>query len=88
MSHCQGPLDHLRLVEILNTDLTRWETVGQRLKHIAPELLLELASVRANPTKHNLHIAASAAQLAAQIVDEPLKTEAIALAEELEQRSI
>jgi hypothetical protein len=88
MSDWKDPLDHLRRIEISAADLDRWETVGQRLEHMAPELLLELVSLRANPTKHNLHIAASAAQLAAQIVDEPLKTEAIALAEELEQRSI
>ncbi len=88
MSDWQDPPDHLRLVEVSPADFSRWEAVGQRLAHIAPELLQELVSARSNPTKHNLRIAASAAQLAAQLVDEPLKTEAIALAEQLEQRSI
>ena len=88
MPDWQDTRDHLRLVELSVADVSRWEIIGQRLEHMSPELLREIASVRANPTKHSLHIAANAARVAAERVDEPLKSETIALAEELEKRSI
>lgn len=43
--------------------------------------------MRSKPTRHSFHIAANAAQLG-QLADEPLKTEALARAQELEQRSV
>src|SRR4051812_16845278 len=61
MSDWDDPLDH-RQLEILAADFSRWETVGQRFEHMAPELLQELAAMRSNPTKHNFHIAANAAR--------------------------
>jgi hypothetical protein len=88
MSDWDDPLDHHRLLDISPADFSRWKREGQRFEHMAPELLQELAAMRSNPTKHNFHIAANAARLAAQLADEPLKTEALALAEELEGRSV
>jgi hypothetical protein len=42
----------------------------------------------ADPSKHRLSRVALAARYAALIASEPLKTEAVALAEELERRSV
>ena len=55
---------------------------------MATAVLVELSDLHADPSKHRLWRAAKAARYAALIADEPLKTEAVALAEELEQRSI
>lgn len=38
--------------------------------------------MRSNPTKRNFNIATNAARLAAQLAQEPLKSEALALAED------
>jgi hypothetical protein len=62
--------------------------LGHRLENVTPTLLLAVSDLRADPCKIRLHRAASAARYAASIAEEPLKTEAVALAEELEARSV
>jgi hypothetical protein len=58
------------------------------LKWVTPVVRLELDDLHVDPCKHRIGRAANAARYAASIVDEPLKTEAVVLAEELEHRSI
>jgi hypothetical protein len=55
---------------------------------VASAVIAKLSELHSDPCKHRLGRAANAARYAASIADEPLKTEAVALAEELEQRSV
>jgi hypothetical protein len=84
----QDVLAHIRRIDIPAADLDRWEAAAERLQIVTPSVLLEVSDLWANPCKHRLGRAANAARHAASIADEPLKTEAVALAEELEQRSV
>ena len=88
MPDYQDVLAHVRRIEIPAADLARWEAAAERLQQVTPAVLLEVSDLHADPCKHRLGRAANAARYAASIADEPLKTEAIALAEELEQRSV
>ena len=76
-------LAHIRHIDIPAADLARWEAEGRRLEPVTPAVLVEISDLHTDPRKHRLHCAAVAARYAASIADEPLKTEAIALAEEL-----
>jgi hypothetical protein len=58
------------------------------LQIVTPAVLLEVSDLHADPCKHRIGRAANAARYAASIAEEPLKTEAVVLAEELEQRSV
>lgn len=78
--------DRIRPIDVSLNDLYRWEAAGRRLEAVAPELLVEVCAISIEPNKVRLCLAASAARYAACVADEPLKTEAVALAEELEQR--
>ena len=69
-------------------DLARWEAVAERLQPVTPAVMLEVSDLPADPSKHRLSRVALAARYAALIASEPLKTEAVALAEELERRSV
>jgi hypothetical protein len=80
--------DHIRPIDIPRADLARWKAAGQRLKKVASAVLVELSDLHTDPSKKRLWRAAKAARYAASIADEPLKTEAEALADELEQRSV
>ena len=84
----EDTLDHIRHIDIPAADLERWEAAGRRLETVAPEVLVEIAGLSPDPCKHRMLRVAKAALYAAEIADEPLKTEAVALAEELEQRSV
>jgi hypothetical protein len=84
----EDTLAHIRHIEIPAADLARWEAVAERLLSVTPAVLLEVSDLWADPSKHRIGRAANAARFAASIADEPLKTEAVALAEELEQRSV
>jgi hypothetical protein len=84
----EDTLNHIRRIDIPAADLARWEALGRRLENVTPTLLLAVSDLHADPCKIRLHRAASAARYAASIADEPLKTEAVTLAEELEQRSV
>jgi hypothetical protein len=77
-----------RPVDITIHDLSRWETAGRRLENIAPSVLAEIHAIWIEPNRLRLCLAANAARYASWIAEEPLKTEAVALAEELEQRSV
>ena len=88
MHDWQDTRDHIRPIDIPRADLARWKTTGRRLENVATAVLVELSDLHADPSKHRLWRAAKAARYAALIADEPLKTEAVALAEELEQRSL
>jgi hypothetical protein len=77
----------IRPVDVSTNDLHRWEIAGRRLASVAPEVLTEVFAISIEPNKLRLSLAASAARYAARVADEPLKTEAVALAEELEQRT-
>ena len=63
------------------------EAVAERLLPVTPAVLLEVSDLHADPYSR-LRRAANAARYAASVADEPLKTVAVALAEELEQRSV
>lgn len=76
----------IRPVHVSLRDLNRWEATGRRLEAVAPEVLVEVFAISIEPNKVRLSLAANAARYAACVADEPLKTEAVALAEELEQR--
>lgn len=76
-----------RPVHVSLRDLDRWEATGRRLEGVAPEVLVEVFAISIEPNKVRLSLAANAARYAACVADEPLKTEAVALAEELEQRA-
>jgi hypothetical protein len=88
MPDYQDVLDHIRRLDIPAADLARWEAVAERLQPVTPAVLLEVSDLHADPCKHRLGRAANAARYAASIAHEPLKTEAVALAEELEQRAV
>ena len=88
MPDYQDVLAHIRRIDIPATDLERWEAVAERLLPVTPAVLLEVSDLWADPCKHRIGRAANAARFAASIAEEPLKTEAVALAEELEQRSV
>lgn len=77
----------IRPVDVSTKDLRRWEATGKRLEAVAPEVLVEVSAISIEPNKVRLSLAANAARYAAFVADEPLKAEAVALAEELEQRS-
>ena len=81
-------LDHIRHIDIPAADLARWEAAGRSLEIVAPEVLVEIASLSTDTCKHRMLRVAKAARYAAEIADQPLKTEAVALAEELERRSV
>jgi hypothetical protein len=81
-------LGRFRHIDIVTSDLTRWEDAGRRLETVAPQLLSEVLAIGLEPNKIRLSLAANAARYASWVADEPLKTEAVALAEELEQRSV
>lgn len=84
---CEDFASRIRPVHVSMTDLHRWEAAGRRLEAVAPEVLIEVLAISIEPNKVRLSLAANAARYAACVADEPLKTEAVALAEELEQRS-
>jgi hypothetical protein len=84
----EDTLDHIRHIEIPAADLARWEATAERLEPVSLALLVEVSDLHKDPCKRRLARAALAARYAAEIADEPLKTEAVALAEELEQRSV
>ncbi len=88
MPDYQDVLAHSRHIDITVADFSRWEEVGQRLEVVTPAVIAALAVLKADPCKLQLGRAANAARYAASIAEEPLKTEAVALAEELEQRSV
>ncbi len=69
-------------------DLARWETIGRRLKTVTPDVVVAICRLRLEPSKYSIGGAAKAARHAASIAHEPLRTEAVLLAEELEQRSV
>lgn len=77
----------IRPIDVSLKDLHRWEAAGRRLETVAPEVLVEVFAISIEPNKVRLSLAANAARYAAFVAEEPLKTEAVALAEELEQRS-
>ena len=77
---------HLRHIDIPAADLARWEAAAKRLVNITPDVVTAISELHADPCLHRICHAASAARYAAIIADEPLKTEAIALAEDLEAR--
>jgi hypothetical protein len=81
-------LDHIRHIDIPVPDLDRWEATARRLEPLATAPLVAVSALRTDPCKYRFYRAGCAARYAASISDGPLKTEAIALAEELEHRSV
>jgi hypothetical protein len=88
MPDWQDTLHHIRHINIPAADLARWEAAARRLQPVTAAVLLELSDLHTDPCKRRIGRAANAARYAASITEEPLKTEAVALAEELEQRSV
>ena len=86
MPDWQDTVAHIRHIEIPAADLARWEAAAKRLVNITPDVVTAISGVHADPCLHRIWRAANAARYAATIADEPLKTEAIALAEDLEAR--
>jgi hypothetical protein len=81
-------LDHLRHIDIPMTDPDRWEATARRLEPLATAPLVAVSALRTDPCKYRFYWAGCAARYAASISDVPVKTEAIALAKELERRSV
>jgi hypothetical protein len=81
-------LARIRHIDIPGAELARWEAAGRRLETIIPAVLAEVSHLHTDPCLHRIRRAAVAARYAASIADEPFKTEAVALAEELERRSV
>lgn len=84
----EDTLEHTRHIDIPAADLARWEAAGRHLKPVTSAVLVEISDLQTDPCKRRIWRAANAARYAASIADEPLKTEAVALAEELEWRSV
>ena len=84
----QDPVAHIRHIDIPVADLARWEAAAIRLINVTPDVVTAISEMHADPCVHRIWRAANAARYAAKIADEPLKAEAIALAEELEARAI
>jgi hypothetical protein len=80
--------DHLNIVSVADEDFARWLTASKSLENVAPGLATRIARLKTSPTRRALFRAAQAAHFAAQLATEPQKTEAVALAEELEMRSV
>lgn len=81
--------DHLRRIRpvaIPPADLARWEALGAKVLDLTPAVALELDGLRGDPCLHRMGRVAGAARYAAKLADEPLKTELVALAEEMEER--
>jgi hypothetical protein len=83
----QDTLEHIRHIDIPAADLARWEALGCRLAAVTPAVFVEVSELRSDPCKHRIGRTANAARYTASIADELLKTEVVALAEELERRS-
>jgi hypothetical protein len=81
-------LDHIRHIDIPITDLDRWEATTRRLEPLATAPLVAVFALRTDPCKYRFYRAGCASRYAASISDGPVKTEAIAPAEELERRSV
>jgi hypothetical protein len=64
------------------------KAAGRRLETVAPQVLAEVLAIGLERNKVRLSLAASAARYASWVAEEPLKTEAVALVEELERRSV
>lgn len=79
------PLALIRPVEIDPVALARWEVNGRRLSTVTPSVWLEIRDLYSDPCLHRVARAATAARYAASVADEPLKTEALSLAEDLER---
>jgi hypothetical protein len=84
----EDTLDHIRHIDIPTADLDRWEATARRLELLATAPFVAISALRKDPCKYRFYRAGCAARYAASIAVEPLKTEAVALAEELERRSI
>jgi hypothetical protein len=67
-------------------DLSRWAAVARRLEAVTPAVLPEIQDLHQDPCGDRLHRCANAARFAAAISSEPLKTVAVALAEDFERR--
>jgi hypothetical protein len=87
MPNWQDTLAQIRHIHIRPSDLARWEATAERLESVTSAVLVEIVDLYADPCKLRLSRSAKAARYAASIAEEPLKTEAVALAEELEHRS-
>jgi L-alanine-DL-glutamate epimerase-like enolase superfamily enzyme len=72
-------------VEISADDLARWDAVAARL---GEDVAAALAQVRRHRMKSSVADMARVCRHVANISEEPLKTEAVALAEELEARAV
>ena len=88
MPDWDNAFDHIKHIEIPAADLDRWEATARRFELLATAPLVAISALRTDPCKVRLYRAGCAARYAASIADEPLKTEAVALAEELELRSV
>ena len=68
-------------MQLSDSDLDRWETTASKLFDVTPVILKEIAGLRFAPSKQRMARAAMAARYASKIANEPLRTEAVALAE-------
>ena len=81
-------LEHMLDIDIPVADLARWEATAKRLEPVTAAVIIQISGLHSDPSKRRIGRAANAARYAANIADEPLKTEAVALAEELERWSV
>jgi hypothetical protein len=79
-------LDHATHVRLDLDDLSRWAAVARQLEPVTPAVYAEVQDLHRNPCPPRFARCVAAARFAAAIASEPLKTVAIALAEDFERR--
>jgi hypothetical protein len=79
-------MDSFQHVRLDGDDIQRWAAVARRLEAVTPAVLIEVHDLHRDPCGHRLQRCANAARFASAISDEPLKTVAVALAEDFERR--
>ncbi|MGB4865325.1 MAG: hypothetical protein WBP38_05470, partial [Hyphomicrobium sp.] len=67
-------------------DVARWAAAAKRLDFITAAVSMEIADLYRDPCRHRLQRCANAARFAWVNADEPERTIAVSLAEELERR--
>ena len=78
------PPHHLELIPLSDEILARLRVIAQRVADLTPVVGMELEDYLGDPTRHRLHRLASALRYVGTVAEEPLKTTAISMAEELE----
>jgi hypothetical protein len=80
-------LVHATHIHLDFDDLSRWAAIARQLEPVTPAVYAEVQDLHRDPCTHRFARCVAAARFAAAIANEPLKTVAIALAEDFERRA-